>query len=173
MQVKDTAPAGPYHVRIITDDRGAVAERRREEDAVSKSAISELILHRSPVVMRDSATVQEACKIMHQHRVGAIIVVDEQKRPVGIFTGRDAVNRVLANGLDGKRTLLREVMTEKPDCVSPDWVTLDALRQMSDCGYRHLPVVQDGKIVGLVSRGDFRLMDQVRLDEETGYWERI
>ena len=56
-------------------------------------------------------------------------------------------------------------MTAKPDCVSPDWVTLDALRQMRDCGYRHLPVVKDGKIVGLVSRGDFRLMDQVRLDE--------
>jgi len=49
MQVKDTAPTGPYHFRIITDDRGAVAERRREEDAVSKSAISELILH--PVLL--------------------------------------------------------------------------------------------------------------------------
>lgn len=140
---------------------------------MTKPAVSELILHRSPIVMRDNATVQEACKIMQQHRIGAIIIVDEQERPIGIFTGRDAVNRVLAKGLDGTQALLREVMTENPDYVSPGCVTLDALRQMRDCGYRHLPVVKEGKLVGLVSRGDFRLMDQMRLDEETGYWERI
>src|SRR5690606_38454706 len=120
MQVKDAAAAWRLSCWIGRRMRGRQSvtggdwrreEAGPEEAAMTKPAISELILHRSPIVMRDNATVQEACKVMQQHRIGAIIVVDEQKRPVGIFTGRDAVNRVLAKGPDGKRTLLRDVMT--------------------------------------------------------------
>jgi CBS domain-containing protein len=64
-------------------------------------------------------------------------------------------------------------MTPQPDAIPPGRTAIEALRLMSDGGYRHLPVVDDGKVVGVVSRGDFKGLELDRLDEETGIWERI
>ena len=92
---------------------------------------------------------------------------------VGIFTGRDAVHRVLAEGKDPTRTILGEVMTPEPDTVPSGKIAIQALRLMDDGRYRHLPIVDDGRVVGIVSRFDFSGMELDRLDEETGLWERI
>jgi CBS domain-containing protein len=115
----------------------------------------------------------EAARQMRDRRVGAVLVADEEARLVGIFTGRDAVARVLADGKDPAMTLLADVMTPEPDTMTPAHRAIDALRLMQDARCRHLPVVQDGRIVGIVSRGDFRGFEQDRLDVETGLWERI
>jgi len=66
-----------------------------------------------------------------------------------------------------------EVMTGNPECLTRGHLTIDALRLMQDARCRHLPTVKDGGVVGIVSRGDFRGLEQDRLDEETGLWERI
>jgi CBS domain-containing protein len=92
---------------------------------------------------------------------------------VGIFTGRDAVARVLAEGKDPAATTLSQVMTHNPDTMTPSHSAIEALRLMLDARCRHLPIVHGGKVVGIVSRGDFRGIEQDRLDEETGLWERI
>ena len=60
-----------------------------------------------------------------------------------------------------------------PPTMPPANIAIDALRLMEDCGCRHLPVVENGTVVGIVSRGDFRGLELDRLDEETGIWERI
>jgi len=81
--------------------------------------------------------------------------------------------RVLAEGQQPAATPLRHVMTENPDCLPPRHTAIHALRLMRDGGFRHVPVVEDGTLVGIVSRGDFRGLEQDRLDEETGIWERM
>jgi len=110
---------------------------------------------------------------MRERRVGAVLVTEGGDRLVGIFTGRDAVCRVLAEGLNVDRTQLADVITRDPDTMTPDKTAVEALRLMQDGGYRHVPIVHEGRVVGIVSRGDFRGLEQARLDEETGLWERI
>jgi len=116
--------------------------------------------------------VQEACKRMYSRKVGAVLVVNERSRLLGIFTGRDAV-RMLAKGRDPAVTVLKDVMTKKPASMPPHSTAIEALRLMRDGGFRHVPVVQEEVVVGVVSRGDFRGLEQDRLDEETGIWERM
>ena len=117
--------------------------------------------------------MKPACESMRARSVGAVLVTDGQGRLLGIFTGRDAVCRVLAAGKSPSRTRLSEAMTPHPDSIGPGRSAIDALRQMQDGGDRHLPVVDQGKVVGVVSRGDFRGLEQARLDEETGLWECV
>ncbi len=132
----------------------------------------EIIRNQKPLTLPRDATVQEACKRMYARKVGAVLVTNERSRLLGIFTGRDAV-RVLAKARDPAATLLKDVMTKKPACMPPHSTAIEALRLMRDGGFRHVPVVQDEVVIGVVSRGDFRGIEQDRLDEETGIWERM
>jgi len=135
--------------------------------------MSDIVKHQNPLLLPPSATVQQACQSMRDRRVGAVLVTGPYQRLLGIFTGRDAVCRVLAEGKDPARTTLGEVMTCDPRAMPPANTAIEALRMMEDCGCRHLPVVEGEKVVGIVSRGDFRGVELDRLDEETGIWERI
>jgi CBS domain-containing protein len=133
--------------------------------------LHDLLHDKGPVTLAPSASVQEACRTMRARRVGCVVVV-EDGRPVGIFTGRDAVT-LLADRRAASHLTVAEVMTRRPLCLTPDATALDALRCMQDGGFRHVPIVRDGRLVGVVSRGDFRAVEHARLNEETGYWERI
>jgi CBS domain-containing protein len=96
-------------------------------------------------------TVGEAAKLMAKRRVGAVLVVDNHQGLVGIFTERDAVCRVIARGLDAQTTRLADVMTPAPRTVHPGRSLGYALLMMHENGFRHVPVVEDGKLVGIVS----------------------
>lgn len=135
--------------------------------------MSELVRRQNPLTLSADTSVKKACESMHQRGVGAVLVTDENQRLLGIFTGRDAVCRVLAQGKSALKTRLAEAMTPHPDTIAPGRSAIEALRQMQDGGYRHLPVVDKGRVVGIVSRGDFRGLEQARLDEETGLWECV
>jgi CBS domain-containing protein len=135
--------------------------------------MADLVRDQDPLILPPSATVSEAARRMRDRRVGAVLVGQDDARLVGIFTGRDAVSRVVAEGKDPARTTLADVMTPDPETMSPRDSAIAALRLMQDARCRHLPVVQDGRIFGIVSRGDFRGIEQDRLDEETGLWERL
>jgi CBS domain-containing protein len=134
--------------------------------------MSEIVRDQNPLILPPDATVQQACQRMHDRRVGAVLIAVE-RRLVGIFTGRDAVCRVLAPAKDAAGTTLAEVMTPNPDTMPPGRTAVDALRLMQDGGYRHLPIVDHGEVVGIVSSGDFRGLEKAQLDQETGVWERI
>ena len=95
-------------------------------------------------------SVAEAASRMKQGNVGAILVV-EADRLVGIFTERDALFRVVACGRDPAATPLREVMTANPETVSPDETFGYALLVMYERGFRHLPVVESGWPIGVLS----------------------
>lgn len=130
-----------------------------------------IIKNQDPLTLPPDASVQHACQCMWERRVGAVLVTDGD-RLVGIFTGRDAV-RALAEGQPPAATPLSAVMTAKPDTIAPESTAIEALRRMADCGYRHLPIVAAGKVIGIVSRGDFKGLELDRLEDETCLWERI
>jgi CBS domain-containing protein len=110
---------------------------------------------------------------MRDRGIGAVLVTEDDGRLVGIFTGRDAVHRVLAEGKSASDTKLADVMTRDPDTTPPVKTAIEVLRLMEDGRYRHVPIVENGKLVGIVSRFDFSGLELDRLDEETGLWERI
>jgi len=135
--------------------------------------MSEFIRRRAPITLPATATVQRACQRMRQQRVGAILITDEDGRLEGIFTGRDAV-RLLAEGRSPAFAELSDVMTREPDTLPPDHSAMEALRMMQDGGYRHVPIVdRRGRLVGIVSHGDFQSIEYVRYEEEVQLWERV
>lgn len=95
-------------------------------------------------------TVSKAAKMLARRRVGAVMVVENQSL-VGIFTERDAVFRVIARGCDPQTTRLADVMTTAPQTVDPDKSFGYALLVMHQNGFRHLPVIENGKLIGIVS----------------------
>jgi len=94
--------------------------------------------------------VSDAARLMATKKVGAIIVV-EGECLVGIFTERDVVFRVVARGLDAQATRIADVMTREPHTVEPDKPFGYALLIMQENGFRHLPVIEDGRPIGIVS----------------------
>jgi CBS domain-containing protein len=131
-----------------------------------------IVKDQTPLVLPTHETVQHACRCMRERRAGSVLVLDDQQHLKGIFTGRDAV-RTIAEGKDGAATRLAEAMTHDPVTITPESRAIDALRVMCDGGFRHLPVVENGRIWGIVSRGDFKGMEIDRLDEETHLFECI
>jgi CBS domain-containing protein len=134
-------------------------------------SLGDVVKRQKPVTLPETATVQSACRTMRDERIGAVLVTGADGRLTGLFTGRDAVARVVAEALDPETTLLRTVMTLEPDALCPRGHAMDALRMMQDGGYRHMPVVDGDTLVGIVSRGDFQGLELARLDDETGFWE--
>lgn len=119
-----------------------------------------------------SATVRKAARLMAAHSVGSVLIMRGNQLE-GIFTERDMVHRVVALGLDPDRTLLHTVMTKDPHTIDPGASPIEALRRMHDGGFRHLPVVDNGRLVAIVSRRDFYGEEKARLDEETRLWESL
>ena len=97
-------------------------------------------------------TVGEAVAVMAQNRVGSVLVMDGGKL-LGIFTERDTV-RAISQSHDAPRHEIDSWMTQNPRTVEPDVDVEDALQTMLDNGFRHLPVVENGKVVGIVSMRD-------------------
>jgi CBS domain-containing protein len=102
---------------------------------------------------------------MAEHRCGSVLVV-ERDRLLGIFTERDAVERVFARGLDPLLTLLAEVMTAEPDTIGPQHSVDEAIRRMDEFGYRHLPVVEQDQVLGVVSIRDLSIEDLAAMHAE-------
>jgi CBS domain-containing protein len=139
---------------------------------MTERRMDEIVRNQQPVTMPASASVRDACAAMHERRAGAVLVTAEDGGLAGIFTGRDLI-RVVADGKIPGSIELHAAMTPDPHTMPPGRTAIEALRVMRDGGFRHIPIVDDGKIIGVVSRGDFRGLERDRLDVETGYWETI
>lgn len=135
--------------------------------------IPDVVQNQDLLKLPGSATVREAARRMKSRRVGAVLVIDADDRLAGIFTERDMVNRVVAESRDPDTTALSEVMTRRPSTIGPDASAIEALRIMNDGGFRHLPIVKNGRLVGIVSRRDFFGVEKARLEDEGHIWRRI
>jgi CBS domain-containing protein len=105
---------------------------------------------RKLILVSGSMTVRAAAELMKSRRYGAVLITDADEL-LGIFTERDAVFRVIAAGRDPDSTPLADVMTPQPKTISPDKTFGHAMLMMHEGGFRHVPVVEDGKLVGMVS----------------------
>jgi len=114
-------------------------------------------------------TVREAARLMTQRRIGAAMVLSEG-RLVGIFSERDLTHRVVAPGLDPDATLVGQVMSSNPVTIGPRDSATEALELMRTHNFRHLPVVDGGRAVGMVSVRD--LYDAVKEQLEEDLQER-
>jgi CBS domain-containing protein len=116
-------------------------------------AIRSIIEDQKPVTANAEISVAAAARLMKERRVGAILVLEEGKL-AGIFTERDAVFRVVAEGRDPAGTRIAEVMTANPRTITPDRPFGHALHLMYEGGFRHVPVVDNGRPLGVVSSRD-------------------
>ncbi len=139
---------------------------------MQQRTMGEMVRDQRPLAMSPETTIQEACTAMRQRRVGAVLVVDDQGHLAGIFTGRDALS-CLAQNRQASSTTLADVMTRNPVCLAPVQHAHDALQVMHDMGVRHVPVTEAGRVVGIISRYDFRAREHARHDEETGFFEML
>lgn len=116
-------------------------------------SLRSIVAGQTPTTTSRAATVFEAAQQMKASGKGALLVLDGSKL-VGIFTERDALYRVVAAGLDPKQVAVGDVMTPQPQSIHPDEPFVNALRAMHRGGYRHLPVVEHGRPLGVVSSRD-------------------
>ena len=116
-------------------------------------AISTIIEDQEPVIASSDITVAAAARLMKLHRIGALLVVDDG-RLAGIVTERDVLFRVVAEGRDPSATRVADVMTANPRTISPDRPFGHALHLMHEGEFRHVPVVENGRPLGMVSARD-------------------
>jgi len=112
-----------------------------------------IIEDQKPVTASAEITVAAAARLMKEERIGALLVIHEG-RLAGIFTERDALFRVIAEGRDPARTRVAEVMTANPRTIAPDRPFGHALHLMYEGEFRHVPVVENGRPLGMVSARD-------------------
>ena len=118
-----------------------------------RKQLSEIMNPKKFVCLPGSATAAMAAKKMLERQVGAIVVMEDGKL-LGIVTERDINYRLVAIGRDPGNTTLVDIMTRSPRTMTPDTPVVDALDLMQKHGYRHVPVAEEGKIIGIVSLSD-------------------
>ncbi|MCA3261482.1 MAG: CBS domain-containing protein [Telmatospirillum sp.] len=130
-----------------------------------RTVVPHAVSEQSLATLEPGATIVEAARMMAYLRIGALMVVEGEKL-VGIFSERDALTRVLAKELDPATTTLADVMTPDPIVISPDATVQQALDIMAAKGFRHLPVIDDSRIVAIVSIRDLyrSVKDQMESD---------
>jgi CBS domain-containing protein len=130
---------GVYFMRSQDKRRAPLSKIFEESEAIHSVGPDTLVI--------------ECVRLMTAKKIGALVVMDGETL-VGIFTERDALNKVLAAALDPGRTKVSEVMTKAPYCVPPTMTIGDAMELVTQRRFRHLPVVENGKVLAVVSSGD-------------------
>jgi CBS domain-containing protein len=120
---------------------------------MTERTVRQIIEGQELVTAPANTTVREAARLMKSKNVGALMVVDGEKL-VGVFTERDGLFRVVAEGLDATATELGSVMTANPQTIGPNSAFTTALQIMHEGRFRHLPVVDAGRVVGIISVRD-------------------
>ena len=120
---------------------------------MSNRPIRTVIGNQEVLTVEGTSTVTQAARVMREHKTGALLVC-ESGRLVGVFTERDALFRVTAEERDPHTTRVSEVMTADPQTISPDKPLGHALHMMYEGGFRNVPVVENGRPIGMVSARD-------------------
>ena len=131
----------------------------------AERSIREVLGYARIVRASPTVSVRDAARMMTAARCGSILVMAGE-RLLGIFTERDLLTRVVAVGRDPQSTTLNEVMTAEPDTIGIQASVKDAVRMMDEFGYRHLPVVERGRVVGVVSLRDMPTAELLAMDME-------
>lgn len=125
-----------------------------------KTTVGSLLGGRTPICVAPGTSLVEACQVLASNRVGALPVLEDD-RLVGILSERDVISRAVAKGRDVKMLTVAAVMTAKPVTISPKSSTAEAFLVMKSGGFRHLPVVDGDRIVGMISNRDIPTARQI------------
>lgn len=131
----------------------------------TRKLMPDVIQKQELVCLPADTIVRTAAMLMAERRIAAIMVT-EGRRLTGIFTERDLAVRVVAGGKDPATTTLGEVMTRNPDTLGPHAAASEALDLMERHRYRHLPVVQNDEVVGIISIRDLFAVVREQLESE-------
>lgn len=134
--------------------------------------LRDVVAHQQVFSMPPTASVRDAVLRMAEAKVGAMLVVDGEKL-AGIFTERDLLIRVVARHLDPDATRLAEVMTPDPYTADPEMPLSQALVMMYEGCYRHVPVVENGRPLGVVSARDALGRELTELEYELERRDRL
>jgi CBS domain-containing protein len=121
---------------------------------MSERTVFQAISRRHVVSLAPGASVHEAACVMTQANCGSVLIIDGAGTLLGILTERDLMTRVVAKALNPATTLASKVMTPNPQCIGPETLVADAVLILIERGFRHLPVVQGNKILGVFSARD-------------------
>lgn len=119
------------------------------QDPFLTMPLAELPL-KDPLILGPEASVTEAIHLMKEHHEGCVFVLEDE-RLVGVFSERDVCTRVAAPGRDPEKTGLNEVMTPSPLALQKTDALAWALHRMGVDGYRHIPVLEENKLIGFLS----------------------
>jgi CBS domain-containing protein len=128
-------------------------------------SIYHLVKGRTTHDVSEQQSVLDVARLMVEHNIGAVPVVRDGKL-VGIFSERDLLKRTVAEGRDPAKTLVSEVMTPDPLVVKPTDSVEHCMIVMKQHNFRHLPVCDSGRMVGIVSLRDIMLHDLEEKDDE-------
>ena len=108
------------------------------------------------IAVRADETVKRAVEVMHHHHIGALVVVGDgtDGAMLGIFTERDVIRALAANGASIFEEVLGKHMTQRPASVNPETTVNEAMSIMTEKKFRHLPVIRDKALCGIISIGD-------------------
>ncbi len=143
--------------------RHALTSARTDEggSAILRTRARQL-LKKGPITIAPTASVREAARVMTDRRVSALLVTEPGEGAgslVGIVTDRDMRSKVVAGGADPDGPL-SSIMTANPTTVDPDVLAFEVLVQMSRHGYHHVPVVENGQLLGMITSGDLMRLEQ-------------
>jgi CBS domain-containing protein len=116
--------------------------------------VAALIQGRSLAQVKPDSTVREACEVMCSHDTGAVVVVDEGRRLVGVLSERDVIRKVVCQGRHSAETPAADIMTPDPRTIAADGDLAHVLEIMSTGGFHHVPVMEGETVVGMVSADD-------------------
>ncbi len=131
-----------------------------------RKIIPDVVREQNICELPENSTVYEAARQMAECDVACVVVTNEDGLLQGVVTERDVTRRLVSQGLDPKSATLKEIMTKSPDTLAPGDTAGDALELMRVRNFRHLPVVDNGKIVGMVSLRDLYATVKSELEED-------
>ena len=132
---------------------------------MSRKIVPDVIHDQVLACVSPADTARSAARLMRERKIAAVLVM-EGERLVGIVTERDMTSRVVAAGRDPYGTKCRDIMTANPDTLSPNDTAVDAINMMRSRNYRHLPVVDGTKVVGMVSVRDLYAVYNTELQQD-------
>ncbi|MDH3439074.1 MAG: DUF294 nucleotidyltransferase-like domain-containing protein, partial [Betaproteobacteria bacterium] len=153
-----------YLASLLRDSRRLLkmqsASNASEEQAMNRALRS--LLQRTPVTCSPETSIHDALRAMHDENVGSIVIVSENGTPAGIFTRHDALDRVALVKTDTGQPI-SDVMTSPPQVISADASAYDAALVMAAHGVRHLPVLEEGRVIGVVAEHDVFTLQRISI----------
>ena len=117
-------------------------------------SLRELLTGRVPMTIKSSASALDAARTMREQGIGCLLIVDAEKRPIGIFTERDLMVRIVVEGKAPARVPVEEAMSKSPFTADVEQRVRQVSREMRQRHIRHLPVTENGVLIGVLSLRD-------------------